>query len=252
VQLKSAFCTAFLVVASCVAGRARADSITLGFDVIESTASTAARQAQGQFRVTVSDVGVGPNQALFTFTNVGTIASSITDIYFQDGTLLAMANIINAPVSRNGEVTWFTEGAAPKNLPGGETLTPKFSPVVGINFFSLDTVYPLNQLGVNPGEQLGVTFDLKNGMNFQNVLKALATTPPSTVTNPSLRIGINVQGIGPQGATASYVNVRPTVTTPTTPTTPRAAPLPGTAWAGLALLGGVGAKRIWRRRFIAA
>jgi hypothetical protein len=236
-----------------VSPRASAETISLGFDVIQSTTSRAAREAEAQFRVQITDTGVGPNQALFTFTNVGSIAASITDIYFQDGTLLDIARIINQPLNRHGAVTYFSEGAKPSNLPGGKSINPSFSPTVGVNFFSLDTILPLNLLGINPGERLGVLFDLQSNRNFQSVMRALITPPPSTNLNPSLRIGIHVQGIGgSRGPSASYINERPNGIPQPTPSSPVAAPLPGPVWVGLLLMGGIGIQRLRQRRLALA
>jgi hypothetical protein len=224
---------------------ARAETISLGFDIIPSTASAVAQQAEGQFQVQVSNDNVGPGQALYTFLNVGTIASSITDIYFQDGTLLGIANIVNQPdPNSQGYLTYFGNGAAPGNLPGGMTLDPAFTPVVGVNFFSVDSNTP-QPMGVNPGERLAVLFNLLPGLNFDSVKQALVTPPPSTTANPSLRIGIHVQGM-PGGVSASYINERPT------PPTGSTVPLPATVWAGLALMGMIGAKRLRRRAAQAA
>lgn len=225
---------------------AKAETITLGFDIIPSTASAAARQAEGQFQVQVSNDNVGAGQVLFTFLNVGTIASSITDIYFQDGTLLGMADIVNQPdpASRRGYLTYFSGGASPANLPGGNSIDPAFSPVVGVSFFSLDSNAPTSHMGVNPGERLGVLFNLLPNLNFNSVKQALVTPPPSTSANPSLRIGIHVQGM-PGGVSASYINERPTTTSPPPGAT---VPLPATVWAGLALMGLVGAKRLRRAK----
>lgn len=217
---------------------ASAETITLTFDVIPETASAVARQAENQFIVEISNEMAGQalasNQVLFTFLNVGTIASSICDIYFQDGTLLGVAQIINQPnATSTGYLTDFSDGASPGNLPGGNSLDPDFSPTVGVRFFSLDSNSPTQPMGVNPGERLGVLFDLLPGMDFNSVMQALVTPPPSTPTSPSLRIGIHVQGM-PGDASASYVNA--------------AVPLPATVWAGLALMGLVGAKRLRQGR----
>jgi hypothetical protein len=255
VKLKALLCIAGLTLGLFgVAPRASAETITLGFDVIPSTSSSSARAAESQFQVQVTDDGVGPGQALFTFLNVGTIASSICDIYFQDGTLLGLAEIINqtTPTRKRAYLTYFSEGANPKNLPGGQSITPAFSPIVGVNFFSLDSNSPTQHMGINPGERLGVLFNLQPGRNFQSVKQALATLPPSTTANPSLRIGIHVQAIGQSGQSASYINERPTGSTTQPPPPAAAVPLPATVWAGLSLLGGVGAKRMWRRKPITA
>ena len=240
VKMKAWIAGVALGLGVCAAPVASAETISLGFDIIPSTASAVAQQAEGQFTVQVSNDNVGPGQVLFTFLNTGSIASSITDIYFQDGTLLGMANIVNQPdPNSTGYLTYFTGGAAPGSLPGGNSIVPAFNPVVGVNFFSLDSDSPVQPKGINPGERLGVLFNLLPGMNFDSVKQALVTPPPSTSANPSLRIGIHVQGM-PGGLSASYINEKPT--------SPSAVPLPATVWGGLALMGLVGAKRLRRAK----
>ena len=48
-------------------------------------------------QLTVEVTNPGGGQVLFTFRNAGIIASSIADVYFDDGTLLGIATIIDGP-----------------------------------------------------------------------------------------------------------------------------------------------------------
>lgn len=66
---------------------------TYGFDCITDINAANCAAGTSQLQVTVS--GTSVSQALFTFTNVGTAALSLADVYFDDGTLLAIATIAN-------------------------------------------------------------------------------------------------------------------------------------------------------------
>ncbi|MFP3326110.1 hypothetical protein R0K05_23955, partial [Planococcus sp. SIMBA_160] len=61
--------------------------------------------------------------------------------------------------------------------------------------------------GVNPGETLGVIFDLQTGLGYQDVVDAIALsqTNPSADLTGGLRIGIHVQGFT-GGGSESFVN----------------------------------------------
>jgi len=126
------------------------------------------------------------------FNNVG-IASSITDVYFDDGTLLGIATI----TSSAGVA--FDDPATPGNLPSGNTASPPFMTTAN---FSADSDTPIMANGVNSAsEWLGITFNLINGKTYADTLAALG--------DGSLRIGLHVQAIGTTGGSDSYVNVVP-------------------------------------------
>jgi hypothetical protein len=173
----------------------------------------------GQFDVEVNDAG--SHRVDFTFRNAGPAASSITDVYFDDGTLLGIAQIFAGPgVS-------FSQGASPPNLPGGNTLSPAFLTSAG---FLSDSDPPAQPNGVNPGEWLTIRFNLLNPPSgppdYTDTLAALASG--------ELRIGIHVQGYA-GGGSESFVNTA-------------VVPLPAAAWMGMSLLGGVGGVGFFRRR----
>lgn len=257
-KVKSWLCAAALGVGLLGAGQeASAESLTLNFAGIASTVGTADHaEAAGGLRVIVSDEGVGANQVKFTFLNVATANSNltpvITDIYFQDGTLLGIAQIIDQPGGKRGYLTDYREiedagSQQSTNFPGGNSINPAFDPTVGINFFGLTPDGSPSKLGIGVGETLGVVFNLLNGLDFEDVRSALNTPPPSTSDRPSLRIGMHVQSIGSGDLSGSYINVPPGGTPPPPPPPPPAVPLPATVWAGLALMGGIGAKRLRRK-----
>ncbi|MHC4323980.1 MAG: hypothetical protein ACYSUX_06885 [Planctomycetota bacterium] len=128
-------------------------------------------------------------QVKFLFTNTGPEASSITDVYFDDGTLLGIASITNTL-----GLVEFSGFADPPDLPGGNNVAPPFITTAG---FSADSDSPAQPLGVNPGEFLEITFDLQGGGIFDDVLDELTTG--------DLRIGIHVQGYS-SGGSESFIN----------------------------------------------
>lgn len=114
---------------------------------------------------------------------------AITDIYFDNGTLLAISGVTNGPgVS-------FTELAIPEELPGANILVPPFETT---DQFSADADPPPPHYGVEPGEWVIIHFDLQEGGTLQHVLDELS--------DGTLRIGIHIQSL-PGGSSESAVNV---------------------------------------------
>ncbi len=144
------------------------------------------------------DVTAFNGDASFTFTNIGSISSSICDIYFDDGALLGISAITeSAGVS-------FATPADPGNLPGANLASPVFVTTAG---FSADSNPPAEPNGVNNfdgsgnKESVTIIFDLQTGKTFVDVLNALS--------DGSLRIGLHVQAIGETGGSDSFVNGPP-------------------------------------------
>ena len=174
----------------CAAAQA---NVTYSFQHIAEVGDGPAELANGaigeaQMFVNVSDPG--GNQVLFTFTNTGPFASSITDIYFDDANLLAAI----ASIDDSLPGVSFSNPAVPSNLPGANNLAIPFVTTAGL---SVDSDPPPMPNGVNPGEFLGVTFGLESGRNFGSVIEDLASG--------NLRIGIHVQGFE-NGGSEAFVN----------------------------------------------
>lgn len=167
----------------------------LGFTCITGNDATDCATGEAQLDVTVSDLGGG--QVLFTFSNAGPLASSITDVYFDDGTLLGIAGLIDnddAALGSYGDAgVDFSQDASPPDLPGGNTVG--FQVTAG---FLADSDPPAQPNGVNPYETLGIVFNLQAGGTFADVV--------SELTTGELRIGIHVQGFA-GGGSESFVNV---------------------------------------------
>jgi hypothetical protein len=146
--------------------------------------------AIGEAQLFVDVSGLNANQVLFTFTNTGPSACSIADVYFDDGALLDIASIDNSCPGVS-----FSQFATPHDLPGGNTLIPPF---VTTESFSANSDPPVQPNGINPNEWLGITFDLRPGNAYSDVISNLASG--------ELRIGIHVQGYA-SGGSESFVNV---------------------------------------------
>jgi len=169
---------------------AKADYIQYFTNV--TTNSLVDSETGANYKLTVSDAGNG--QVSFLFQNIGATASSITDIYFDDGTLLGIAQIIN------GAGVDFGLGASPGNLPGGNNLDPDFNTTVD---FSADSNPPAASNGVNPGEEVTIIFDLLAGKTYADTIAAIQGGEDGI--GDDLRIGIHVQAFA-DGESEGFVN----------------------------------------------
>jgi hypothetical protein len=174
--------------------------VIFGFDRITNNGGAAG--VDSQLSVEVSDEGAG--QVRFTFANAGPLASSIADVYFDDGTLLGFSQIINGPGVQ------FSSGASPGDLSGGNAID--FNASVGM---TADSDSPTQPNGVNPGETLAIIINLINGQTYADTLAAMALSfaNPGVDVYGGLRIGIHVQGFA-NGASESYVNRGPRTPVP--------------------------------------
>src|SRR4030042_799941 len=201
-----------------------AQAVPFGFDNISANNVVDAAIGEAQLFV---DVTASGSQVLFTFGNTGPLASSITDVYFDDGSLLGIASIINS----TGVA--FSQFADPGNLPAANNADPDFVTTAG---FSADSDAPDQPNGVNPGESLGILFNLQSTQTFADVLSELGDS--------SLRIGIHVQGFA-SGGSEAFVNDGPTNGNGTTPV-----PEPATMLllgSGLIGLAGYGRKKFFKK-----
>lgn len=182
--------------------------LTLGFGAISSNSPVAdLLTLQGQLSVVVTDLGT---DAQFEFLNNVGLASSITDIYFQDAD--ALFNWTNAAITSSAGVA-FSEDANPANLPGG-----LFAPIS----YSLDSDSPVSSNGVNAAtEWLRVTVPWSNGAVLADLLASLNAS--------DFLVGFHVQSIGTTGNSDWFVNQPPIE--------PNDPPIPEPATMGLVGLG---------------
>ena len=192
---------------------------TLSFQACTSNSLTDVAIAEAQLFADLLDEGSG--QVRFNFRNIGPAASSISEVYFDDGTLLGIATLVDFDDGTGGDAgVDFTQDGSPPNLPGANDCPD--APFVTTAGFLADADAPAPTTGVNPGEQLGVIFDLQSGQTIADVQDQLATG--------ALRIGFHVIAFA-DGQSESFVN-----NTPLPPGT--AMPAPGMlAIFGLGLFG---------------
>lgn len=164
------------------------------FDFVNITNNGAEDYASQLYMNVTDDIGAEDGDAtsvLFTFgwKPAYSGGGSITEIYFDDGTLLGISNLFPS----TGVA--FTAGSAnPGNLPGGENLDPAFQVTAGF----LAQSDPGNANGINAGESLGILFELINGKTLTDTLGALA--------DGSLRAGLHVRSLGDAGFSDAFVN----------------------------------------------
>ena len=146
--------------------------------------------AIGEAQLSVDLIDLGGGQIEFAFSNSGPEECSITDVYFDDrGGLLSGLTIINSTGVQ------FSQWATPSNLPAGNNLDPHFETTLGM---SADSDPPVVHNGVNPGEYLGIAFDLKSGWDVSGV--------DNSIYSGDLRIGLKVQGFS-DGGSETFVSV---------------------------------------------
>jgi hypothetical protein len=165
------------------AGNANAVLITTWTNITNNGNTNVA----GQLAVDVT--AVGGTQVQFHFTNNVGIASSITDIYFDDKSIAVLSSF--ASIAGSAGVAFDTP-ASPGNLPGGATISFNAD-------FSADSDAPVSANGINAAsESLDIIFNLIGGRTFADVI--------AEITSGELVLGLHVQSIAPQGGSDSYVN----------------------------------------------
>ena len=194
-------------------------AVTLNFFCITNNDPGDCAIGEGQLSVDVLDIG--GNQVLFDINNNGPIDDAIIrQVYFDDGSLLGIAGLIDMDEGGGDAGVDFTAGnASPGDLPGGNSITPQFNVTAG---FLADADVPQPNLwGIGAGETLGIVFTLQSGMTYADVINDLTTG--------ALRIGVHVQAFA-SGGSESFVN--------------NPVPVPAAVWLfGSGLLGLVGVAR---------
>ncbi|MBN2511705.1 MAG: hypothetical protein JXB18_02095 [Sedimentisphaerales bacterium] len=181
-----------LIIAACViaASSYSTAAVTYGFYGITNNDPSNVVIGQNQLSVTVD--AVGATQVVFDFFNSGPYPSSITQIYFDGTTGLLDQNYAPSMIN-NGPGVSYSWGAAPPNLPGGNSISPAFT-----TDMSAESDNPAPAKGVNPGETVGLVFDLSAGKTYNDIINALNTA--------SFRVGLHVQSIGPSEGSEAFVN----------------------------------------------
>jgi hypothetical protein len=162
-------------------------ALTLGFGCITDNLASDCAIGEAQLTVEITDQGGGVVR--FHFRNSGPEASAISEIYFDDGSLLAIAAVVDGPGVD------FEQDASPPDLPGGENVVPPFQVTEG--FLAQAEPSPA-QNGAGPSQWVAIDFTLQGGQTYADVLDDLDTG--------ALRIGIHVIAFDSEGS-ESFVNV---------------------------------------------
>lgn len=147
----------------------------------------------------------GSNQVLFAFRNEGPEACYIEGVYFYDGILLGIASLIDADEGFGGDSDVdFTENVVdvvkPKDLPNTKKLVAGY----GLDLLDSADNNPASINGVQPGEWLGVVFDLlppPPNYSYDDIIAGM--------TDREIIIGIKVQGFDNEGSESFISNSTP-------------------------------------------
>ena len=181
--MRSTVVAAGFVAVSTALAAGPAQAIQFNFDNVSNNDVFNAGVGEVQLSLDVTDAGNG--RALFSFANVGSELSSITQIYWDDDASV-LDDIFDIDDSVNGVA--YNLGARPRNLPSGNSSGFRAD-------FSIEPDAPVQPNGINPGESLGVIFDLSS--TFDDLIAALSDS--------SLRVGFHVQGFE-NGGSESFIN----------------------------------------------
>jgi len=185
------------------------DALTFPFYAITSNDPCNAATGEQQLFMDVFNNG---GRAKFRFRNEGPVHSSITGIWFDDGSLLGIDRIIDVdtitdPCVLDGHEDVDFERNGNQNLPGGGDME---YPFVAIKAFTVKSEPPPPAEGVESNdpiygntEWVQIEFELQPGQSLANVLEELMTGDPY----PTLRVGIHVQSFnGDVDTSESFVN----------------------------------------------
>jgi hypothetical protein len=203
---------ASVVLLALMSGSGVAQAATYSFACLSNSNVTNCADGAANLVMDATDAGTtaqGIHQVDFTFHNFSALGSAITEIYFDDGTLLGISSLSDSGAG----VNFTDEGVNPNNLPSANSATPAFSTTTG---FSADVVKNTadgihNALDSGTQEFLTIRFDLINGQNYAATLDALngvMTHSSGGIAYPALRVGLHVRSFS-NGGSESFMNVVP-------------------------------------------
>lgn len=173
----------------CVPTSSHAAAFTFSCLTGNSAANCDTLETQVLLEVTAA---ADPNLVDFRFTNIGSEASSIADVYFSDLSP-ALLGLPSYFTSSSG--VSFSAGCSPGNLPGGGG---SFGFVTS---YCADSDAPVQKNGVNPGEWLNIQYTLQGGASFADVVESL--------NNGTYRVGVHVQGFANGGSESGVLDPVP-------------------------------------------
>lgn len=180
-----------------------------------------------QFYMELSDAG--NNTALFKLYNSGPVASTISDVQFYDGALLALAALQDRDDAINGVL-----GHEGVDFTKGKPFHPDRLPAYPRASFGADRDAGPGGIsnGIDPGEWLGILFDLQPNHTFADLVAQLQS-------GTTVFVGLHVQRIGDNGGSDWYIS------SPTPSQSVRVVPDGGltVALLGLGMLALVGVRR---------
>lgn len=195
-----------------LASASLADAVDVGFSRITSNAN---ENVEGQFNLRIETVVGDTSVVDFTFTNNVGIASSISEIYIDNGSPTGEVLDSGSIFAQSG-TNFVWNSATPPDLPGGNSLGDPFDVTPGL----LGDAQGNPSNGIDAfGEFLTVRISFQAGKAFADILDGLL--------DGSLRVGLHVRAIGSEEESDSFVNDPPLIV-----------PMPTTAaLASLGLLG---------------
>jgi hypothetical protein len=192
---------AALIAASAMAAvPARAASYT--FACLSNTYAQNCADGETSLFMDVTDAGGGLVD--FTFYNYSGLGSAITEVYFDDGSLLDIATLIDS----GSGVNFTSAGATPPNLPSGSNAEPGFETTAG---FSVDVEKKTsdgveNVLDGGTQEFITIRFSLIDGKTFQDTLDSLDGIVMDANGAPALRVGLHVRSFDSNSLSESFIN----------------------------------------------
>lgn len=172
-----------------VANAAPALAATFGFKNITGNSAVDAVIGEAQLFVDVID---SSPMVTFRVRNDGPAASVISEVYFDNGTLLGISSIADNPPNVD-----FVTDASPPDLPGGNLVSPAFEVTAG---FLAEAVPTPAMTGVGPGETVDIMFNLMGGGTLQDVVDEL--------NDGRIRIGLHVIAFD-SGGSESFMTPEP-------------------------------------------
>lgn len=190
-QFRKILSGAGTALALAVSQSAMADFIP--FSCIDGNVANCSPAAASQILMDVQSVN--STTVSFTFTNIGSISSVVTQIYWDTQMLSSISIASQFGVS-------FSVPGNPGNFPEGQDLTPKFVE----KFASKANPSPAQngiENGLAAGDSLVVNGVLTGGQSLTTLLASFAAG--------TTRVGVHVQGIAPNGASDSLITGHATV-----------------------------------------
>jgi hypothetical protein len=176
-----------------VAAPKAASAATIGFTCLTNNTGNCG----GYASLITGEVTVSGNILTFTVTNGA--GGGISEIYADvpaGGVSYSLTGLIENPPAVD-----FAFGGAPPVLPGGNTATPPFV----VNFMAQEDG-PGNTGSANLGETVGMVFTLGAVQTQAQIDAALL--------DGSLRFGLHIQSLGPNGNSEGMISGPPNIVTP--------------------------------------